>query len=198
MVYITVSTGIGTGVIVDNRMLLGRQGLAAEIGHMTIDVSTEGNDREDDGIIGTLEGLASGPHIARRAQAALVMGAQSAVIQLVDGELSAVTPRILNEAARAGDHFALEQFAITGRYLGIGITNILHIFNPERIVLGGSVWTHAHDLMSEAMWTTIRSRAQSPEYWQELSIVSAALGDDVGLLGAVALAHDGMTGTREA
>jgi glucokinase len=198
MVYITVSTGIGTGVIVDNRMLLGRQGLAAELGHMTINVATEENDRADDGVIGTLEGLGSGPHIAKRAQAALAAGAQSKVIQLVEGELSAVTPRILNEAARDGDRFALEQFAITGRFLGIGITNILHIFNPERVVMGGSVWTHAHDLMSEAMWATIRSRAQSPEYWEELSIVSAALGDDVGLLGAVALAHDGLAGTRVA
>jgi glucokinase len=197
MVYITVSTGIGTGVIVDDRMLLGRQGLAAEIGHMTIDASAEHNAR-DKTLVGTLEGLASGPHIAERAQAALAAGAQSAVIDLADGVLSAVTPRLLNKAAQAGDQFALDQFALTGRYLGIGITNILHIFNPERIVLGGGVWMHAQTLMSEAMWETIRSRAQSPEYWQELTIVSAELGGDVGLLGAVALAYDGLSGTRQA
>jgi hypothetical protein len=57
---------------------------------------------------------------------------------------------------------------------------------------------HAQALMADAMWSTIRSRAQSPEYWQELTIVSAALGDKVGLLGAVALAHDGLAGTRVA
>jgi glucokinase len=198
MVYMTVSTGIGTGVIVDNHMLLGRQGLAAEIGHMTIDAYIEESGELKDTIIGTLEGLASGPNIARRARAALASGAQSEALRLVDHELSAVTPRILNEAARAGDRFALEQYEATGRYLGIGITNILHIFNPERIVLGGGVWTHAKDLMEDAMWATIRSRAQSPEYWQELSIVTAALGDDVGLLGAVALAHDGLAGKRVA
>jgi glucokinase len=198
MVYVTVSTGVGTGVIVDNRMLLGRQGLAAELGHMTINVATEDNDRDDDGIIGTLEGLAAGPHIAKRAQAALAAGVQSMVTDLVEGELGAVTPRILNEAARAGDRFALEQFALTGKYLGIGIANMLHIFNPERIVMGGGVWIHAKDLMEDAMWRTIRARAQSPEYWQDLSIVTAALGDDVGLLGAVALALDGLAGTRVA
>jgi glucokinase len=197
MVYITVSTGVGTGVIVDNRMLLGRQGLAAELGHMTIDASAE-HRTKDKTLVGTLEGLASGPHIAERAQAALAAGAQSAVIELADGVLSAVTPRLLNEAAQAGDQFALDQFALTGRYLGIGITNILHIFNPERIVLGGGVWMHAQKLMSEVMWETIRSRAQSPEYWQDLTIVSAELGGDVGLLGAVALAHDGLSGTRVA
>jgi glucokinase len=197
MVYITVSTGIGTGVIVDNRMLLGRQGLAAEIGHMTIDVSVEGG--SGSGIsIGTLEGLASGPNIAKRAQAALAAGAQSIVLDLADGVLAAVTPRLLNQAARAGDRFAREQFELTARYLGIGITNILHIFNPDRIVLGGGVWMHAQDLMVDTIWATIRSRAQSPEYWQDLSIVTAALGDDVGLLGAVALAYDGLSGTRVA
>jgi glucokinase len=194
MVYITVSTGIGTGVIIDNQMLLGRQGLAAEIGHMTIDVSGE----NEQTTISTLEGLASGPNIARRAQAALAKGAQSMALKLAGGEVAKVTPPILTEAARAGDRFALEQFAIAGRYLGTGITNILHIFNPDRIVLGGSVWLHAQDLMAETIWATIRSRAQSPEYWQELSIVSAALGDTVGLLGAVALAYDGLSGTRVA
>ena len=197
MVYITVSTGIGSGVIIDGRMLLGRRGLAAEIGHMTIDVHRESNDA-DKTIVGTLEGLASGPHIAQRAQDALVAGAQSSVLKLADGVLAAVTPRLLNEAARAGDHFAQAQFENTGRYLGIGITNILHIFNPDRIVLGGSVWMHAQDLMLDTIWATIRERAQSPEYWQELTIESAALGDNVGLLGAVALAFDGLHGTRVA
>jgi glucokinase len=202
MVYITVSTGVGTGVIVDNRMLLGRQGLAAEIGHMTIDASVESvapeGDRSADSLIGTLEGLASGPNIAKRAQAALAAGAQSSVLALVKGDIAAVTPRTLNQAAQAGDRFASEQFELAGRYLGIGIANILHIFNPDRIVLGGGVWMHAQKLMREPMWKTIRSRAQSPEYWQELSIVTAALGGDVGLLGAVALAHDGLRGTRTA
>jgi glucokinase len=195
MVYITVSTGIGTGVIVDNRMLLGRQGLAAELGHMTIDISSE---NDGSAIVGTLEGLASGPNIARRAQKALAAGVQSKVLTLVDGDLDAVTPRILNQAAQAGDAFALEQFAIAGRYLGIGITNILHIFNPDRIVIGGSVWMHAQELMTKVIWETIRLRAESPEYWQQLGIVTAALGDDVGLLGAVALAYDGLAGTRVA
>ena len=195
MVYITVSTGIGTGVIIDNRMLLGRQGLAAEIGHMTIDAAAE---QSGNGVIGTLEGLASGPNIARRAQRALRQGASSQSLALADGVLDALTPRLLNQAARGDDAFALEQFHKTGYYLGVGITNMLHIFNPERIVLGGSVWLHARDLLEEVIWETIRARAQSPEYWQELTLVTAALGDDVGLLGAVALAFDGLHGTREA
>jgi glucokinase len=194
MVYITESTGIGTGVIIDGRMLLGRQGLAAELGHMTIDAQAE---QLGDNVVGTLEGLASGPNIARRAQAQLRAGAKSAVLDLVEGDVGEVSPRLLNAAARAGDKFALEQYRQAGRYMGVGITNILHIFNPERIVIGGSVWLHAHDLMLETVWQTIRARAESPEYWQDLEIVTAALGDDVGLLGAVALAFDGLQGNRE-
>lgn len=195
MVYITVSTGIGSGVIIDDRMLLGRQGLAAEVGHMTIDAHTE---QAGDNTVGTLEGLASGPNFARRAQAALRRGAQSLAVEMAGGDIGAVSPRVLNQAARAGDAFALGVYREVGYYLGVGITNILHIFNPERIVIGGSVWLHAQDLLSQTMWEAIRARAQSPEYWADLSIVSAALGDDVGLLGAVALAYDGLQGTREA
>jgi glucokinase len=189
MIYITVSTGIGTGVIVENRLLLGARGLAAEMGHITIDVTAESG---ADAIVGTLEGLASGPNIARRAQAALRLGAKSLVVEMAVGDIAQVTPRLLNEAARAGDAFALEQFRIAGRYLGIGITNMLHVFNPERIVIGGSVWLRCQEFLVDTVWETIRARAQSPEYWQALSIVPAALGDDVGLLGAVALAVDSL------
>ena len=162
---------------------------------MTIDAETE---QHGDNVVGTLEGLASGPNIARRAQALLRGGAKSRVLDLVDGKIETVSPRLLNQAARLGDAFALEQYRQAGRYLGVGITNILHIFNPDRIVIGGSVWLYAKDLMEDVVWETIRARAQSPEYWQDLSIVSAALGDDVGLLGAVALAFDGLHGRREA
>lgn len=195
MVYMTVSTGIGTSVIIDHRMLLGTRGLAAEIGHTTIDAAAE---QEGDNVVGTLEGLASGPNIARRAKEGLRQGQESAVLALAGNDIDAVTPPLLNAAARDGDAFALSIFRETGRYLGIGITNILHTFNPQRIVIGGGVWTHAHDLLEDSMWATIRARAQSPEYWEELSIVTASLGHDVGLLGAVALAFDGLQGERVA
>lgn len=82
------------------------------------------------------------------------------------------------------------KFALNGRYLGVGITNLLHTFNPQRIVIGGSVWLHAQEYMVSTMWDTIRQRSQSPDYWNNLEIVSAELGDDVGLLGAIALAED--------
>ena len=187
MIYITVSTGIGGGVISGKRLLLGRQGLAAEIGHVTIDYSGEQEGRHE---VGTLEGLASGPNFARRARRALAGGAQSIVLEWVNGDLESVTPQLLQQAAAKGDSFALDQFALNGRYLGVGITNLLHTFNPQRIVIGGSVWLHAQEFMVSTMWEMIRKRSQSPDYWKDLEIVSAELGDDVGLLGAIALAED--------
>lgn len=188
MIYITQSTGIGMGIIVDGHMLVGAQGLVAEAGHMTIDLS------QDDpalGLVGTLEGLAAGPDLAARAQRRLHAGAQSLVVELAGGSIDAVSPRALGDAAAQGDPFALAEFRATGRYLGVGITNLLHTFNPQRIVIGGSVWMHCRAYMEESLWETVRARAQSQEYWQWLDIVSAELGDDVGLLGAVALAVAG-------
>jgi len=193
MIYITVSTGIGGGIISGKRLLLGRQGLAAEIGHITIDFSGEQDGRHE---IGTLEGLASGPNFARRARRTLLGGAQSMVLEWVNGDIEAVTPQLLQQAAAQGDSFALDQFALNGRYIGVGITNLLHIFNPQRIVIGGSVWLHAQEFMVTTMWETIRKRSQSPDYWNNLEIVSAELGDDVGLLGAIALAEDEMERMR--
>jgi glucokinase len=193
MLYITVSTGIGGGVISGKRLLIGRQGLAAEIGHITIDYSGEQEGRHE---IGTLEGLASGPNFARRVRRELLAGADSILREWVNGDIEAVTPQLAQQAAAQGDAFALDQFALNGRYLGVGITNLLHIFNPQRIVIGGSVWLHAQEYMLDTMWDTIRKRSQSPDYWNELEIVSAELGDDVGLLGAIALAEDEMERMR--
>ncbi len=191
MIYITVSTGIGGGVIVNNRMLLGQRGLAGEIGHITLDIQAE---HQAPGVVGTLEGMASGPNIARRAQRALVSGVPSSVLTRVGNDILAVTPKLLKEEADKGDRFAIEQFQIAGRYLGIGVTSLLHVFNPQRIVIGGGIWAHCHAHMDDAMWAVIRERSKSPAYWEDLSIVTAELGDDVGLLGAVALAIDGLDG----
>ncbi len=155
MIYITQSTGIGLGIIVDGHMLVGAQGLAAESGHNTIDLS------QDDaalGIVGTMEGSAAGPDIAARAQRRLHAGAQSVAVELAGGDIARVSPHILCKAAGQGDPFTLAEFAETGRYMGVGITNLLHTFNPQRIVIGGSVWMHCRSYMEESMWATIRAR----------------------------------------
>lgn len=190
MIYITQSTGVGGGIIVGGKLLVGSRGLAGEIGHMTIDF---GQDSPAHGVVGTLEGLAAGPDIAARAQRRLHAGATSKAVKLAGGDIHNVTARELGEAADKGDAFAVEIFRETGIYMGIGITNLLHIFNPQRIVVGGSVWQHCAQHMLRSIWETIHRRCQSTEYWESLQIVPAELGSDVGLLGAVALAHAELT-----
>ena len=183
MIYLTISTGIGSGIIVDGRMLIGAEGLAAEAGHMIIlpDGPVCGC-----GASGCLEALASGPSIARYAVQRIKAGKKSRIPKMVDGDLSKVDAKTVSVAAQLGDKLAINTFQRAGTYLGIGIANLLRLFNPRMVVLGGSV-TKAGPFLFDPMRAAIEAHAL-PMYWQGLSIAPAALGDDVGLLGAAALA----------
>ncbi len=183
VIYLTISTGIGSGIITGGKMLLGSHGLAAEAGHIIV---------QPDGLLcgcgghGCLETVAAGPAIARDVVARIEAGKKSKVSKLVGGDLKKVDARVVSEAAQAGDKVAINAFHRAGEYLGLGIVSLLHLFNPRMIVLGGSV-TKAGALLFDPMQKIIEKRAQPP-YLEGLSIAQAALGDDVGLLGAAALA----------
>ena len=122
MVYVTVSTGIGGGVILDGRLLHGRGSMAGEIGHMAI---TEAPVPCSCGALGCWEALASGPALGARATAL--------------GSLGRVTARDVARLAEAGDAIALGLLAEEARYLGLGFANLLHLYAPEMIVVGGGV-----------------------------------------------------------
>jgi len=182
VIYLTISTGVGSGIITDGRLVLGVRGLAGEAGHIIVMADGPlcgcGNR-------GCVEAFAAGTGIASFVREQLSAGVQSQVRTLVDGDLARVSARIISQAARAGDALACEAFRRAGHYLGIGIANLLYLFNPHMIVLGGSVMKSG-DLLMDAMWQAIRTLAK-PAYVEGLTIVPAALGDDVGLLGAAAL-----------
>jgi glucokinase len=183
LIYMTVSTGIGGGIIADNRLLLGAQGFAAEVGHQTIEAH---GPRCNCGNIGCLEALAAGPAIARRARQLIRTGIGMGIADLAGGDLDRITAKEVNQAAQAGDPIAIEIFRQAGFYIGVGIVNLLHVFNPSLIIIGGSV-AKAGDLLFEPIRATVRERAMASYYWENTPIVPATLGDDVGLLGAVAL-----------
>jgi glucokinase len=183
MIYLTISTGIGSGVISGGRLLLGAQGLAAEAGHTVVEPS---GPVCSCGLRGHLEALAAGPAITRDVVGRIKAGKKSLLVRLVDGDLGRINARLVNEAAQAGDKLSIGAYRRAGRYLGIGIANLLHLFNPRSVVLGGSV-TKAGKLLLEPMQETIR-QLTFPQYTEGLSLVAAALGDDVGLMGALALA----------
>ena len=183
VIYITVSTGIGSGMICDGRLLLGRAGLAAELGHIPIILT--------DGKISSLELEAAGPAIARRAVGAIQAGARSTMVDLVGGDIRKVDAKTVSRAAQAGDSTAVEILAYAGRVIGLGIVSALHLFNPEVIVLGGGV-TKAGDFLFQPMRQIIDQHVLDTAYTDGLKIETAALGDDVALVGAAALvATDG-------
>lgn len=181
LIYLTISTGIGGGIISQGRLLLGAKGLAAEVGHMTLE--PEGPPCGCGGW-GHLESLASGPSIARRAVEEMEKGTETSITRLVEGELSKVTAKVVAQAAQEGDPLANSIFKEAGFYIGLGIANLLHILNPQLVILGGGV-TRAGDLLFDPIRATVKAHTM-PSYQEGLKIVPAALGGDVGLLGAAA------------
>lgn len=181
--YITVSTGIGAGIICDGKLLLGREGLAAEFGHIPIIV--------DDNTVSSVELEAAGPAIARRARGAIKSGATSMVSDLVKDDLSHIDAKVVGLAAASGDQLAIDTIAYAGRIIGLGIVSILHLFNPEVIIIGGGV-SKTGDLLFAPMRKAVREQVMDDAYTENLRIVPSALGDDVALVGAAALvATDG-------
>ncbi len=180
LLYITVSTGIGGGVIENGRLILGYQGLATEIGHVTV---------MPDGPLcgcgqrGHLEALASGTAIARYVADQIASGVPSSLADIPNP-----SARDVSLAAEQGDPLAISALKRAGTYLGLGIANYLHLFNPQIIVLGGGV-SQSGAFLLEPLRSTLAERVISPEYLHGLVITHAALGDNTGLLGALALAQ---------
>jgi glucokinase len=180
LIYITVSTGIGGGIITGGKLLLGTSGFAAEVGHMTIDVN---GPRCNCGNIGCLEMLASGTAIARMAVERLSKGEKSAITDLIAGDLSKISAEVVEKAAKSGDAVAKAVMNTAGTNLGVGVVNLVHIFNPELIIIGGGV-SKAGDLIFEPVRQVISKRVMRDI---SVRITTPVLGDNPGLLGAVAL-----------
>ncbi len=180
MVFVTVSTGIGGGVIADGRLLRGNRGLAGEIGHMTVDATATAS--LFGGAPGSWEALASGTALGRDATRG-AQGPDGSGLRALAGP-GPVTARHVVEAARIGDPLACALLDREAHLLGIGFTNLLHLYAPERIIMGGGV-AAGFDLMRDRIATTIRDRALAP--YRAVPVVVAALGLQAGLVGAASL-----------
>lgn len=183
LIYITVSTGVGGGIIVNGELVLGGHGLAGELGHIIVEPD---GPRCGCGNRGCLEALASGPSIARQARQRILAGESSYILDLVQGDSNDISAKIVSEAAQSGDLLAVDVFRQAGVYLGIGLVSLLHLFDPNIVIIGGSV-SKAGDLLFKPAREVVRQRCMADHYWRDTPIVPAALGDDVGLLGALAL-----------
>jgi len=183
LIYLTVGTGIGGGIIIDGKLYCGVSGSAGEIGHMTIDVN---GTRCNCGNTGCLEILASGTAMAKEATRRIKQGEGSSLTKIVEGKIENITAETVEFAARGGDYLALEVISKAATYLGVGMVNLANIFNPEMIIVGGGV-AKMGELLLEPARRVVQERAfKLPA--KAVRIVPAQLGDDSGLVGAAVFA----------
>jgi len=185
LLYITVSTGVGGGWVIDGRIWHGTDSMAGEIGHTIIDPT---GPTCVCGRRGCVESIAAGPNLARRARKRLAAEPQSGSIlrDLVNADVSAVTAQHVARAAQMGDALAVEVLDEAAHALGLGLGTAIALMNPQRVVLGGGVTKSG-----ERYWHTLREAARSNVLpGMTVDIVPAALGDDAPLWGAAAMARE--------
>ena len=136
MVTVNIGHGVGAGIILNGQLFHGEHDLAGEIGHMTIDLSGRlcscGN-------IGCWQTLISGPAIAETAVDHLMLGTASELRKMVNDHIEKIEGKTVYEAALAGDELAINILQETGKFIGIGLTNLIHMHNPAKIIIGGGV-----------------------------------------------------------
>ena len=183
--YMTVSTGIGGGAIIDGKLHPGSRGYAGEVGHMTIDkdgpVCSCGNR-------GCLETLSSGTAVARIAREMLSPGEPSAILASAGGDLENVDAPLVVEAARSGDRLARAIVQEVATNLGVGIVNLVHLLDPGIVVIGGGLGQHL-DILLPGITAELKTRELSGK-GDRIRVVKSELGDDGPLLGAAALAFE--------
>lgn len=196
MVYLTIGTGIAAGVIIEGKIHRGSTGMAGEIGHAIIE---RNGPRCKCGTRGCLEAVAAGPAIAALAISAIEAGSETSLRDMAKANKGLVTAEMVCQAARQGNHVAREIFEEIGSYIGLGVHMLIMLYDPELVVLGGGV-TGAGDLLLNpirrelkrlATWSYVAKEMLKPEM-----VRLTALGRDVGILGAAALAEGEMAVSR--
>lgn len=181
-VYVTVSTGIGGGVVVDGRLLRGRRGMIAHVGHMVIDPQ---GPVCSCGATGCFEAIASGNALGAAGRQRAAEKPDSPL-----GRRNALSPLdapAIVAAAREGDAMATALLDREARYLGLGFSNLAHLFSPQAIVMGGGV-SQAFDLLSPGIRHTLETTALPP--FRDVAVLPSALGDNAGIIGAALLVWD--------
>ena len=183
LVYITISTGIGGGIVVDGRPLMGANGMAGELGHMSID---RNGPLCSCGHTGCLESFASGTAIAQGARKRVAGKTDSLLWNMASGDLSLISAETVFVAAVRGDPVAIEVLEDATHALGAGLVNVLHIFNPDAVVIGGGV-SNNWDYLRPGVEAYIKTNAMSHVQKYGYRLTVSSLGDNIGLLGAAAL-----------
>jgi glucokinase len=191
MLLVTIGTGVGGGLVLDGRLYHGASGGAGEIGHMLVE---PGGRLCGCGARGHLEAMASGRALNADAQELANVEPKGHVAEIARRE--GVTPdaRILDMAAEAGDVSAREAIQRAGAYLGAGLTNLVNVFNPEVIVIGGSI--RKSELYMESALTVLH-RDAFRQHLADVRITEALLGDEAPAIGAALVAQDHLSSQRQ-
>ncbi|HLM55256.1 MAG TPA: ROK family protein [Pyrinomonadaceae bacterium] len=182
LIYLTISTGIGGGIIIGGRLVHGVGDGAGEVGHMVVE---PGGPPCPCGGQGCLEALCSGTSIARRAAEALSRGDVPSMLMREGGRPEDITARAVAAAAARGDRLAAGVWDETVRYLALGLSNIIAVLAPEAIILGGGVSTAGEQLLTPLRRLVRESVRIMPV--GRVQILQAALGADSAVYGALLL-----------
>ncbi len=182
IVALTLGTGVGGGVVIDGQVYHGSQNTAGELGHTVVEPSGRycgcGNQ-------GCLEAYAGAKNIVERTKEKIETRRSTILASTTMDDVS-LTPRKISEAAQVGDQIAVEIFAETGRYIGIALTSIAHILNPQIAIIGGGIAEAGEELLFEPIRAELSKRAM--DIPARMKVVKAHLGNDAGIVGSAMLA----------
>jgi len=185
-VFINIGYGIGAGIVINGELLYGSSGMAGEFGHINVDKDSP--IQCECGNFGCLESLASGNALAKIARMKLKNGEKSILFEMSGGDIKSITAEMIANAAKAGDLMAAQIFETALEYLGIGIANLINLFNPEVVVLGGGV-TQAGDFLFDKVREATRKRALQ-RMSRTVDIIPAIFGMKAAAMGAISLILD--------
>ncbi len=181
-IFLTLGTGVGGGIFIDGELYRGSLGAAAEIGHMVI---LANGPRCSCGRLGCLEAMASGTAVTRMAEEVVLRTPRAMISLRVDGKPNTITSADVGELARDGDQESIQIFQFLGQSLGIGLGNLINIFSPEAIILGGGLAGAADLFLSTAINVALKT-AIDPRA-SKVNIILSKLENDAGLYGAAAM-----------
>ncbi len=179
-ICITVGTGIGSGIVINGKVVRGATNAAGELGHIKLQMN--GGPICGCGDTGCLEAFASGPAIVAMAQDYIKGGKSTKFREMAAVEGGEITPYMVAKAAEEGDPVAKRIFEIVGEYIGIGLTSVINLLNPERVIIGGGV-AESGELLLGPIRKTIKERAMVVA-GNAVEIVPAQLGNSAGVIGA--------------
>ncbi len=184
-ICVTLGSGVGGGLIINGKVYRGSNYSAGEIGHICIDINGPACRC---GSNGCLEAFVGNTYIINRAIEQIKSGKKTSLKNMVNGKLSAITPEIIDKAAKRNDAFAIKVWKDVGIYLGIGLSGLVNVLNPEKIIIGGGI-SKAGKFIFIPLKQELARRTMR-QHLKVLSVEKAKFVDEAGIVGAASLAME--------